>query len=147
LNLAQAFGATHLINIQVEDPLGRIREISGMEGVDFAVEAAGKTSTIESAFSTVRKNGGLCVFASHPPAGEKICLEPHDLISGKQIRGSWGGEAHPDEDIPRFSEFYHQGKLPLERLISRRYPLEQINQALNDLEQGALGRSVIYLQP
>ena len=144
LKLSQAFGATHLINIQVEEPLNRIREIAGMEGVDFAVGAAGKTSTIESAFSTVRKNGGLCVFASHPPTGEKICLDPYDLISGKQIRGSWGGDPRPDKDIPRFSEFYRQGHLPLEKLISRRYPLEQINQALNDLEQGALGRSLIY---
>jgi len=143
LNLARIFGATDIINVQEQEPLKRIREIAGENGVDFAVEAAGKVSTIEAAFSVVRKNGGLCVFASHPPAGEKICLNPHDLISGKQIRGSWGGEARPDEDIPHFSELYRQGQLPLEKLIARRYPFEQINQALIDLEQGTLGRGLI----
>jgi S-(hydroxymethyl)glutathione dehydrogenase/alcohol dehydrogenase len=145
LALAQEFGATHLINARVEDALERIRQIVGEPGVDFAVEAAGRAGTIEQAFQSVRKGGGLCVFASHPPAGEKICLDPHDLISGKQIRGSWGGESQPDEDIPRFAELYRQGKLPLEKLITQRYPLEQINRALDDLEQGRVGRALIVI--
>lgn len=145
LTLAQEFGATHLINASVEDALERIRQIVGAPGVDFAVEAAGRAGAIEQAFQSVRKGGGLCIFASHPPAGEKICLDPHDLISGKQIRGSWGGESQPDEDIPRFAELYRQGKLPLEKLITHRYPLEQINRALDDLEQGKVGRALIEI--
>lgn len=143
LRLAQAFGATHLVNAEAENPLERIRQIVGATGVDFAVEAAGRTGTIEGAFQSVRNGGGLCVFASHPPAGETISLDPHDLISGKQIRGSWGGESRPDEDVPRFAELYRQGSLPLEKLITHRYALGQINRALDELEQGKVGRALI----
>lgn len=143
LLLGQEFGATHLINARRENPLDRIHQITDSVGVDFAVEAAGRTSTIEQAFQSVRKDGGLCVFASHPPSGDLIRLDPHDLISGKQIRGSWGGESKPDEDIPRFAQLYQSGLLPLEKLITHRYSLIQINQALDALEQGKVGRAVV----
>ena len=146
LKLAQEFGATHLVDATAKDALERIRWIVGEAGVDFAVEAAGRAGTIEQAFQAVRKGGGLCVFASHPPAGEKICLDPHDLISGKQIRGSWGGESQPDEDVPRFADLYRQGKLPLEKLITHRYGLKQINQALDELERGGVGRALIDMR-
>lgn len=143
LALAKDFGATHVINVKSEKAMERIYQIAGAAGVDYAVEAAGNTSAIEQAFQSVRKNGGLCVFASHPPEGEKICLPPHELISGKRIRGSWGGESKPDQDIPRFVEMYKQGKLPLEKLITHRYSLEQINLSLDDLEEGNVGRALI----
>ena len=146
LELARHFGATHSINVGSEDPLSRIRDIVGPDGVDYAVEAAGRTDTIEQAFQAVRKNGGLCVFASHPPTGEKIRLDPHDLISGKQIRGTWGGESQPDEDIPRFAEFYRRNKLPLEKLITRRYSLHQLTQALDHLEQGTVNRPLVEMK-
>ncbi len=145
LALAGEFGATHLVNVRAEDPLSRIRQIVGQQGLDYAVEASGRTSTIEQAFGAVRKNGGLCVFASHPAAGERISLDPHDLISGKQIRGTWGGESHPDEDIPRIVDLYRQGALPLEKLIARRYRLDEINEALEDLERGVVGRPLLEL--
>ena len=143
LDIAKNLGATHCINIGRDDPYERIYEIVGKQGVDYAVEAAGKTSTIEGAFRVTKKNGGVCVFAGHPPQGEKICIDPHDLISGKQIRGSWGGGAVPDRDIPRLIELYRSGKLPLGNLIVRIYTLSQINFALNDLESGAIGRSLV----
>lgn len=145
LDLARAFGATHIIDDRAMDALLRILEIAGEGGVDFAFEAAGHASTIERAFQAVRKGGGLCVFASHPPVGERICLEPHDLISGKHIRGTWGGESRPDEDIPRFAALYCRGKLPLEQLITKRYTLNQINQALKELENGTIGRPLIEM--
>jgi len=145
LELARDFGATHLVNAQLEDPRKRIGEIVGPDGVNFAVEAAGLVRTIEMAFESVRKRGGLCVFASHPPSGERISLDPHDLISGKTIKGSWGGESIPDRDIPRFVELYRHGKLPLEKLITGRYGLEDVNQALADLETGTAGRPVLVM--
>ncbi len=91
----------------------------------------------------VIKNGGLCLFASHPKSGEKIQIEPHDLISGKQIRGSWGGNSSPDRDIPLLAELYLKGKLPLEDFFSPAYSLNQINKALNDLEDRRINRGLI----
>ena len=143
LNLAREFGATHLINSSKEDPVERIKEITGGKGVDYSIEAAGVVRTIEQAFQSVRKSGGKCVFASHPSANEKIMIDPFDLICGKEIMGSWGGDSKPEEDIPRFAKLYLEGKLPLEKLLTRRYSLNQINEALNDLEQRKVGRPLI----
>lgn len=145
LNIAKDFGATHVINSAVEDPVEKIFKITGGTGVDFAIEAAGLVSTIEQAFASVRNEGGLCVFASHPPHGDKIKIDPFDLICGKQIRGSWGGESKPDRDIPRFAQLYKEGKLPLEKLITHRYSLEQINLALSDIEGKKVVRPLIEI--
>jgi S-(hydroxymethyl)glutathione dehydrogenase/alcohol dehydrogenase len=147
LALAREFGATHTVNAASTDPVAAVRELSGGKGVDFAIEASGLARVIETAFNSVRRAGGLCVFASHPAYGEQIHLDPYELISGKQIRGSWGGAADPDADIPRMAELYRQGKLPLEKLITRRYPLDRINEALEDLERMRVGRPLIEINP
>lgn len=146
LALARDFGASHTINSRDEDALAEIQHIVP-GGVDYSVDASGHANVIETAFKAVRRNGGLCVFASHPEQGAKIKLDPYDLICGRQIRGSWGGAVRPDRDIPRFAKLYTDGKLPLERLISKRYSLDQINEALDDLEAGSNGRPLIEIDP
>jgi S-(hydroxymethyl)glutathione dehydrogenase/alcohol dehydrogenase len=147
LVLARDFGAKHVVNASEADPVEAIRELTNGEGVDYCVEAAGRAGTIEQAFMAVRKGGGLCVFASHPGHGEKICLDPHHLISGRNIRGSWGGASDPDRDIPKFADLYAEGRLPLEKLFAGRYGLMQINEALKDLESGTAGRPIIEIAP
>jgi S-(hydroxymethyl)glutathione dehydrogenase / alcohol dehydrogenase len=145
LELARACGATDCINASDCDPLAEIVRLTGGAGVDYAVEAAGTVGSIENAFRSVCKFGGLCVFASHPPTGERLSIDPHDLISGRRLEGSWGGGCLPDRDLPRFAELYRQGKLPLERLIGRRYPLTGINDALDDLERRSITRALIEM--
>ena len=145
LALASAFGATHVIDALRADPVGKIRALTGGSGVDYAVEASGQVSVIEQAFDSVRRAGGLCVFASHPEHGKRISIDPYELICGKQIRGSWGGSSNPDRDIPMFAKLYAEGRLPLEKLITKRYPLESINEALDDLEQHRVGRPLIEI--
>ena len=107
-------------------------KITNNVGVDYSVEASGLAFVIEMAFKSVKNNGGLCVFASHPKAGDAIRLDPFDLICGKQIKGSWGGSCDPDVDLPKFFQLYIDGKLPLEKLLDKRYSLDQINDALNE---------------
>lgn len=145
LKLAHELGATHTINAEKENPLDVINSITGGKGVDYSVESSGIAKTIETAFNSVRRFGGLCVFASHPKFGEKIELDPYELISGKQIEGSWGGSINPDVDIPRLAELYRERKLPLRKLLSHKYTLEQINQALNDLENRKIVRALIEM--
>lgn len=147
LALAKDFGATTCINSAKEDVVVAIKQLTSGRGVDYSVEAAGRAATIEKAFEAVRKNGGLCVFASHPPEEERITLKPHDLISGKQIRGSWGGACAPDKDILKFVRLYLQGKLPLEKLFSHSYRLDDINQAFSDLEERKVVRAIIEIDP
>ena len=143
--MAQEFGATDIINCKTEDPVKKIQEITGGQGVDYSIEAAGKVEVIESAFQSVKYNGGLCVIAGHPDCKERIQLDPFDLIRGRKIEGSWGGECLPDRDISMFVKYYKNGKLPLERMISQIYPLEEINRALSELEKGCAHRILIRM--
>lgn len=147
LELALEFGATRTINSSSSDPLPEIASLTGGRGLDYGIDASGVAPVIELAFRAVRRNGGLCVFASHPAAGDTICLDPYELICGKQIRGTWGGACDPDEDIPRLAALFVEGKLPLQKLISRRYPLDMINSALDDLEAGGVARPLIEIDP
>ena len=145
LEQARRVGATHLINARQQDPLATIQEITGGRGVDYAIEAAGRRETMETAFQAVRDNGGLCVLAGNLPHGERILLDPFDLIKGKRIIGTWGGESQPDRDIPLYIDLYLAGKLKLDMLITHEYRLEYINRAFDDLEQGRVGRALIEM--
>ena len=145
LELAKEFGATHVINSKTQDVSKMIQKLTSNQGLDYAVEATGLCQIIELAFKNVKNNGGLCVFASHPQNGDLIKLDPFDLICGKQIKGSWGGNCNPDKDLPKFFELYKQGKLPLEKLLEKRYTLDEINQALNDLENRKVTRPLIEI--
>ena len=145
LDLAREFGATHAVDASRSNAVDEVRNLTGGAGADYAVEAAGGARTIEQAFDAVRRGGGFCVFASHPAHGERVSLDPYEMICGKRIAGSWGGECRPDRDVPKLAELYRRGKLPLEKLISRRYRLDDINQALNDLERGAVLRPLIEI--
>lgn len=147
LALAREFGANVTINGTRSDAVEEIKRMTEGRGVDYAVEASGNCEVIEAAFEVTRTGGGLCVFASHPAHGEKIRLDPHALISGKQIKGSWGGASRPDSDIPKLAALYRQGRLPLHKLISRRYSLDQVNQAIDDLALGQVGRPIIQIDP
>lgn len=145
LALSRSFGATDSINAKETDPVAAIRALTNGAGVDYAIEASGQAEVIEQAFASVRRGGGTCVFASHPAHGTRIAIDPYELICGKQIRGSWGGSSNPDRDIPMFAKLYLEGKLPLEKLLTHRYRLDQINQALDDMEQHRVGRPLIEI--
>ncbi len=143
LKQARQLGATHLINARQQDPLATILEITGGRGVDYAIEAAGQREAMETAFQAVRDNGGLCMLAGNLPQGECISLDPFDLIKGKRIAGTWGGESQPERDIPMFVDLYLSGKLKLDRLVTHSYSLDDINEALEDFEKGRIGRALI----
>ncbi len=142
LAMARELGATHLIDSREGDAADAVRHLTGGHGAQVVIEAAGLTHTIEQGFDAVRR-GGLCVFASHPTQGELIRIDPFELIAGKRIRGSWGGGARPDEDIPRLAQAWKNGELPIAVLVNARYPLEQVNQALDDLDRGLVLRPLL----
>lgn len=145
LECARRLGATHTVNACHCDPVSAILEFTGGRGTDYAVEAAGRRETMEAAFRCVRDRGGLCILAGNLPQGEQISLNPFDLIRGKRIVGSWGGDTVPDRDVPRYARLFQDGKLPLADLISRDYPLEGVNEALADLEGGHVARALIKM--
>ena len=85
------------------------------------------------------------MLAGNLPAGKTISIDPLDLIKGKRIIGTWGGETQPDKDIPIYLDFLRKGKLNLSSLITQTYKLEEINQALDELEKGGLGRGLVEM--
>ncbi len=144
---ALQLGASHALDGSEDDILDQIHKLTDGKGVDFCLDAAGKTSTIELAFKATRRQGGQCVFASHPEAGQMISLDPFELVNGKQIKGSWGGSTAPDRDLPRFYKISVDNDLPLETMITKRYGLDRINDALDDLESGAVMRPLLEIDP
>ncbi|MGH1351080.1 MAG: zinc-binding dehydrogenase, partial [Methyloligellaceae bacterium] len=118
LALSRELGATHCIKADASDLIEQVYNLTGGQGVDYAIEAAGLVKTIELGFDLIRRNGGELIFASHPKAGDRISIDPFELICGKNIRGTWGGNSSPDKDIPLLDQMYAQGKLNLEPLLS-----------------------------
>jgi S-(hydroxymethyl)glutathione dehydrogenase/alcohol dehydrogenase len=143
LALAQQLGATDLIHAVKQDPLVEIGRITNGGGVDCALEAVGKIATMELAFASVREWGGLAVLAGNPPFGETVRLNPYDLIRGKRIIGTAGGESNPDRDIPKYVELFLQGKLPLAKIITDVFPFARFAEALACMEQGKAGRVLL----
>ena len=145
LSLAKELGATHIFNSMSTNIKQDIQKLTD-GGADRCIESAGKVTTIELGFSLIRKNGGKLLFASHPPDGEMIRIAPHELISGKSIEGSWGGASMPDQDIPIIHALFQKEDIPLGVLITKRYKLEDINEAFNDLETGQVFRPLIVME-
>ena len=146
LEQARRLGATHTVNAAVHDVRKEILDMTSGQGVDYAIEAVGNRTAMETAFSAVRVNGGLCVLAGNVSHGETIAIDPFELIKGKRLIGTWGGETVPERDIRLYIEKYLSGDLPLEQLITHDYPLEKINQAISDMESGEVGRALIQME-
>jgi S-(hydroxymethyl)glutathione dehydrogenase/alcohol dehydrogenase len=144
LELAKRLGASHALNSSLPSFRKELLEIAG-EGVDACVESAGRVETIELGFSLIKKRNGKLIFASHPREGEMIKISPHELISGKKIFGSWGGSTRPDIDIPKFHELFKKSATPLNGLLTKKYSLARINEALNDLDVGKVFRPLIVM--
>lgn len=143
--LAKKLGATHTFNSGNDAFRHAVLGLTN-GGADICVESGGQVSSIELGFSLIRKGGGKLLFASHPPEGEMIRLTPHELISGKQIAGSWGGATSPDYDIPKMHALFESANASLGALLTKRYSLEQINEALDDLEAGRVFRPLIEMR-
>lgn len=149
LAFAREFGATHTINASGNvDPVEAIRDLTG-GGVDHAFDAIGKQKTCEQILSAVRSGGqgasnigGTATLVGIPQ--EKITIDPQLIVQGQRIfRGSLGA-AYPDQDFSMYLRWHQQGKFPLDRLITRRYRLEQINEACDHLHSGEiLGRAIL----
>jgi S-(hydroxymethyl)glutathione dehydrogenase / alcohol dehydrogenase len=112
-------------------------------GVDYAFVAAGLTSLLDIAFSVTRP-GGMIVAIGVPPDGSVVSLPGPELVrSEKIITGTRYGSARPAIDMPMILRLHAQGRLPLEKLVGRRYPLAEVNEALADMRSGTSARAVL----
>lgn len=109
---------------------------------DFCIETSGVASMIEHGFNIIKKKGKL-IFASHPENSKKIRLNPHDLISGKKIYGSWGGNCKLDNDINKiFAYFKKKNIFSMYGKISF-FKLRDINLAFNKVISSKINRAII----
>lgn len=138
LQNAASLGVDKLFNLAKKEDQN---EISKMR-FDVIYEAAGTTQGIEDCFEMLKDEGTL-IFASHPETGKKISLDPHELIKGKIIKGSWGGASDPALLIEKFSEMRKYKEIDLSLFTKNLYPLSEINNALSDLKKGKVLRPII----
>ena len=143
LEFATKFGATHSVNATHQDAVARVKEITGGRGADYAFEVYGSAETVETAYAMARK-GGTVVVVGIAPMGETAGINAVSLVrEEKVLKGTYYGSARCHVDMPKIVDMYLSGRLDLDELITRRYSLDQINEAYDDLEAGGIGRGVI----
>lgn len=148
LEFAKEFGATHVVNASQTDPVQAIQEITN-GGVDFAIDAIGLKVTNEQILPSTRgggpgadNHGGMAILIGLP--GWDITVDSRLFVTHqRQYRGSLGA-TYPDKDFPMFLRWHREGKFPLDKLVTRRYRLDDINEACGALKAGdILGRAII----
>ncbi len=141
LKLAKELGATHTLNAGKVNPVEEIKKITG-NGVYYAFECIGRADTIRQAIDAIRTPGGTAVITGAPPVGTEIKLESMEMLQ-KTIKGNLGGNSVPSVFIPALVEFWRDGRFPLDRLISKVYSLNDVNNALADMEEGTVVKPII----
>jgi S-(hydroxymethyl)glutathione dehydrogenase/alcohol dehydrogenase len=141
LNVAKHFGATDVIDASQTDPVEAVKELTG-GGVQYSFEALGMKETSEQAFRMIGVSG-VATIIGMVPEGLMLEIPADDLLNDKTLKGSNMGSNHFRVDMPRYVDFYLNGKLKLDDMISRRIGLADINEAFDEMQAGALSRSVI----
>lgn len=144
LEAARALGATHVVNAVEGKPQEAIREATGGRGVDVAFEALGRPETFVQAVESVR-DGGRAVIVGIAPVGATAPVEITRVVRRKiQILGSYG--ARTRTDMPLVLGLAQRGAVRLDRLVTRRFSLEEADEAYRLLDHGAIvGRAVVVL--
>lgn len=142
LELALALGATRAFRADDPDLVAQVKAVTG-GGVDVAIEAASAVAALESAYRITRR-GGTTVTCSLPNPAQAFSLPAVHLVAEERtLKGSYLGSAVPARDIPRYIELFRAGRLPVDRLISHRLRLEEINEGFDRLAEGEAVRQVI----
>lgn len=140
--LAQAFGATDVLDPSAGDPVAAIRDLVP-GGVDLAVEASGLSAVMAQAVACVRQQGGRAVVIGNARHGSELILDPSVFNQGKSLMGTWGGDSQPDRDYPTYAKMLASGRFNMAALLPERYGLEDADRALQDLAAGRVGRPLI----
>jgi S-(hydroxymethyl)glutathione dehydrogenase/alcohol dehydrogenase len=140
---AREFGATETINARSEDVVERVTALTGGRKVDWVFVTVGIKGAAEQGVSLMKRNGAT-VLVGMPPSGVLATIDPGWLAAdGQRILGSKMGSARPAIDVPKIVQLYREGRLKLDQLISGRYRLDSINEALASSRSGAAVRNVI----
>ena len=145
LEWAKDFGATHTINSTQTDPVEAIRELTGGNGVNVAIEAVGNPVTYEQAFFA-RDLAGTVVLVGVPSPEMKIELPMLEVFGrGGSLKSSWYGDCLPSRDFPMYTDLHLQGRLDLDKFVSETIALDDVEEAFHKMERGEVLRSVVMM--
>ena len=143
LEWAREFGATHTINGRETDPVEGIRDITGGNGVNVAIEAVGTPGTYEQAFYA-RDHAGTVVLVGVPSPDMRIDLPLLEVFGrGGSLKSSWYGDCLPSRDFPMIIDLYLQGRLDLDGFVSETISLDDVEASFHKMERGEVLRSVV----
>ena len=146
LEWAKEFGATHTVNASTGDPVAAIKALTGGNGVNYAFEAVGIAQTWEQALFC-RDLGGTCIMIGVPGPGPKLTLDLQRLFDlGGKVGISWYGDCLPTRDFPLLADWYRQGQLNLDKVVTQLISLEQTEAAFEAMKRGETLRSVIVFE-
>jgi S-(hydroxymethyl)mycothiol dehydrogenase len=143
LQWAREFGATHAINSSTADPVEGIRELTGGFGADVVIEAVGRPQTYEQAFFA-RDLAGVVVLVGVPTPEMRLNLPLLEVFGrGGALKSSWYGDCLPSRDFPMLVDLHLDGRLPLEKFVSEKISLGDVEAAFGKMEHGDVLRSVV----
>ena len=145
LELARQFGATHVVDSSNEDPVERVRQLTGGHGADVCIEAVGHPSVLEQAFFA-RDLAGTLVQVGVPTPDMRIDLPMIEFFGrGGRLKPSWYGDCLPSRDFPLLVDLYLQGRLDLDRFVSETIALDDVEEAFARMQRGEVLRSVVVM--
>ncbi|HEV8692411.1 MAG TPA: S-(hydroxymethyl)glutathione dehydrogenase/class III alcohol dehydrogenase [Ideonella sp.] len=141
--MARRFGATHFLNPKdVPDIVDAIVQLTD-GGADYSFECIGNTQVMRQALECTHKGWGRSIIIGVAPAGAEISTRPFQLVTGRKWEGTAFGGARGRTDVPKIVDWYMDGKLHIDELITHKLPLERINEGFELMERGESIRTVV----
>jgi S-(hydroxymethyl)glutathione dehydrogenase/alcohol dehydrogenase len=145
VEIAKKFGMTHFVN---PDEVGRDKVVQAIVdltggGADFSFECIGSTATMRQALECCHRGWGESIIIGVAPSGAEISTRPFQLVTGRVWKGSAFGGARGRTDVPKIVDWYMEGKINIDDLITHTMPLERINDAFDLMHEGKSIRSVV----
>jgi S-(hydroxymethyl)glutathione dehydrogenase/alcohol dehydrogenase len=141
--MARQFGMTHFINPKTtENVVDAIVQLTD-GGADYSFECVGNTGLMRQALECTHKGWGKSFIIGVAAAGQEISTRPFQLVTGREWRGSAFGGARGRTDVPKIVDWYMDGKINIDDLITHRLPLERINEGFDLMKAGESIRSVV----
>lgn len=145
LEWAKELGATHTVNAADSDAIEAVQDLTGGFGADVVIDAVGRPETWKQAFYA-RDLAGTVVLVGVPTPDMTLQMPLIDFFSrGGSLKSSWYGDCLPERDFPMLVDLYQQGRLPLERFVSERIELDEVEGAFHTMHEGKVLRSVVEL--
>ncbi|MBY6683071.1 S-(hydroxymethyl)mycothiol dehydrogenase [Rhodococcus sp. BP-316] len=142
---AQGLGATHTVNASNVDPIEAVKDLTGGHGADVVIDAVGRPETWKQAFYS-RDLAGTVVLVGVPTPDMRVEMPMIDFFShGGSLKSSWYGDCLPERDFPTLVDLYVQGRLPLEKFVTERIELDQVEESFHRMHAGEVLRSVVVL--